>query len=246
MNRKVLLIAAAGAVALVAAWFVLLWSPQSSRLEGARAREEAAAEVNSGLELRIDRLRDLRARRPELQADLDALKAGVPAAPELDQFLLDADDAAERAGVELTSITPSKPSADPAAAATPTSSPSTTAAPAAGATASVGDGAVGAPPNAITVAVDATGGYFQVLDFLNRLDDLPRVVVVESLALASASGAGAEGDAATAPATSGTSSSQLTMSISARMFTTAPAAAAQDASAGAATTTTTTAGGSGQ
>lgn len=238
MNRKVLLIAATGAVALVAAWFLLLWSPQSSRLEGAQEREQEAADVNSALELRIDRLRDLRARRPELEADLVALQAAVPGTPELDGFLLDADAAAERAGVELTSITPSKPSAEATAATTT----STTPAGATGTTGTSGD-AAGAAPNAITVALDATGGYFQVLDFINRLDDLPRVVVVDSLTLASGGGdAGGDADAATA---AGGGSSQLSMSISARMFTTA-SAANEDGSGGGATTTTTTAGGSGQ
>src|SRR5215204_1804215 len=101
MNRKVLLIAAGGALALVVAWFLVLWSPQSSKLDAANAREDEAADANSALELRIDRLRDLRARRPELQADLVALQAAVPPSPELDQFLLDADAAAERAGVDI-------------------------------------------------------------------------------------------------------------------------------------------------
>jgi len=241
MNRKVLLIAAAGAVALVAAWFLVLWSPQSSKLDGAQEREEAAADANSALELRIDRLRDLRARRPELEADLVSLQAAVPASPELDSFLLDADAAAERAGVDITSITPAKPAAGATEETTPATTPTTAAG--AEATGTTGEAATGAPPSAITVALDASGGYFQVLDFINRLDDLPRVVVVDSLTLASgASGAGGEGDGSAVPASA--SSSELTMSITARMFTTAAAAATGDGSGGA--TTTTTAGGSGQ
>ena len=238
MNRKVLLIAAGGAIALVAVWFVVLWSPQSTRLDGALQREEEAADANSALELRIDRLRDLRARRPQLEADLLALEAAVPAGPELDEFLLDADAAADRAGVDITSITPSKPSTGAAGEEAGTTTSTTAAA------GTTGDPAAGAPPSAITVALDASGGYFQVLDFINRLDDLPRVVVVDSLTLASGGG-GVESGETAAPATAG--SSQLTMSISARMFTRAPAAA-EDGSgdASATTTTTTTAGGSGQ
>jgi len=237
MNRKVLLIAAGGAVALVAAWSLLLWSPQSSRLDDAKVREEEAADANAALELRIDRLRDLRERRPELEADLVALQGAVPAGPELDAFLLDADAAADGAGVEITSITPSKPSTG-AADATASTTTTTTAPAATGDTATAGS-----PPSAITVALDATGGYFQVLDFINRLDDLPRVVVVDSLTLASGGGgAGGAGEATDAPATAG--SSQLTMGITARMFTTA-APAATDGESGD-TTTTTTAGGAGQ
>jgi Tfp pilus assembly protein PilO len=243
MNRKVLLIAAAGTVALVAAWFLLLWSPQSSRLDGVRAREEEAVEINTALELRIARLRDLRARRPEFEADLAALKAAVPASPELDAFLLDVDEAADQAGVDITSISPSKPASAATAEATP-STTSTTAA-TTGTTGTTGGAATGAPPSAITIALDAAGGYFQVLDFINRLDDLPRVVVVDSLSLASGSGGGT-GEEEPRAASSGTSPSQLTMSISARMFTTAPPAAADGSGGASTTTTTTTAGGSGQ
>jgi Tfp pilus assembly protein PilO len=242
MNRKVLLIAVVGTVALVAAWFLLLWSPQSIRLDDAQAREEEAAEANQALELRIDRLRDLRDRRPQLRADLVALEAAVPATPELDAFLLDADAAAERAGVDITSVAPSKPSAssDAEAAASTTSTTTATT----GTSPAAGDTATGAPPSAITVALDATGGYFQVLDFINRLDDLPRVVVVDSLTLASGSGGGTEGDAEGASA--GTSPSELSMTISARMFTRAAPVADADGGSGATTTTTTIAGGSGQ
>jgi len=244
MNRKVLLFAAGGAIALLVVWFVLLWSPQGARLEDAGTRRDAAESTNSQLELRLERLRDLRERRPQLQADLDALETAIPESPELDTFLLDTDAAAERAGVDITSVSPAKPTPSEAEATAATTT--TTTAPAAGAAGAAGAdvGATAASsPSAITVSLEAAGGYFQVLDFLNRLDDLPRVVVVDSLSLTSAEGA-AGGEGAAAP-------QKLAMSITARMFTTAPPPAAEGEADTTASTTTTapsgaTAGGAGQ
>ena len=244
MNRKVLLIAAGAAVALVAVWFLLLWSPQGAKLDAARERQAEAEDANGALALRIERLRDLRARRPELEADLVALRSAVPESPELDDFLLDTDAAADRAGVDITSVSPGKPAAagDAAAGTTAAATPAPAAAPATAAT----DTAVataGTPPSAISLSLDASGGYFQILDFINRLDDLPRIVVVDSLSLSG----GGSGDASASgtgdtAATGGTGSSELTMSITARMFTTAPPAPPEGeaAEAGGATTTTTT------
>ncbi len=249
MNRKVLLIAAGAAVALVAVWFVALWSPQGAKLDAAQKRQTEAEESNSALALRIDRLRDLRARRPEIEADLQTLRSAVPASPELDDFLLDTDAAADRAGVDITSVSPGKPAApaDDAAGATGAAAPPPAATDTAGATA-------GTPPSAISVSLDASGGYFQILDFINRLDDLPRIVVIDSLALAGGgSGDGSASGNGDTAATGSTSSSELTMSITARMFTTAPPAPPEGEADGETTTTSTTtapsgatAGGAGQ
>jgi len=259
MNRKVLLIAAGTAVALVAVWFLLLWSPQGQKLDAARERQAEAEEANSALALRIERLRDLRARRPELEADRVALRSAVPESPELDDFLLDTDAAADRSGVDITSVSPGKPAAagDDAAGTTAPAAPAPAPAATAPAATDTAGATAGTPPSAISLSLDASGGYFQILDFINRLDDLPRIVVVDSLSLSG----GGSGDASASgtgdtAATGGTSSSELTMSITARMFTTAPPAPPEGeaAEAGGATTTTTTtaapsgatAGGAGQ
>src|SRR5829696_885163 len=81
MNRKVLLFAAGGAIALLVVWFVLLWSPQGARLEDAGTRRDAAESTNSQLELRLERLRDLRERRPQLQATWTPSRRRSPRAP---------------------------------------------------------------------------------------------------------------------------------------------------------------------
>jgi hypothetical protein len=74
----------------------------------------------------------------------------------------------------------------------------------------------------ITMTLQIQGGYFQVMDFLNRLDAMPRIVVVDGLNLNS----DAQG--------------RLSSTVTARMFT-QPAAVAPPP--GQATTTTAPTGG---
>ena len=71
-------------------------------------------------------------------------------------------------------------------------------------------------------AMTANGGYFQVLDFVNRLDRLPRIVVIDSLSLSSGAAGG------------------LTASITARMFVSAAKPVAGSTGTTGSTTTTTT------
>lgn len=198
MNKKALLIGVGASLALVGLWFLLLWSPQGGRLAGARAREEAAAAENSQLEVRAARLSAAEQRRPELTADLEALRVAVPDSPDLAQFLLDADAASTEAGVDFISISPTPPA--------PSAKPGL--------------------PSEVNLDITVEGGYFQVLDFLNRLTTMPRVVVIDTLGLTA-------GEGATAP---------LNVTLTARMFTTATevAAAPAPAAGGAPAPTTTT------
>jgi len=107
-------------------------------------------------------------------------------------------DAAERSGIDFISVSPSPPAAS-----------------------DVGE------PAAVSLAISVSGGYFQVLDFINRLEALPRLVVIDTLTLT--------------PEGADIGTVRLSAAISGRMFTTAsPADAAGDAGGATATTTTTT------
>jgi type IV pilus assembly protein PilO len=79
----------------------------------------------------------------------------------------------------------------------------------------------------IQLQITVNGGYYEVLDYLNRLDNLPRLVVVDQISV-------------TAAADAGTGTQKLTAALTARMFTQGSAAAAAGA-----TTPTSVAGGGG-
>ncbi len=211
MNRRALLIGAAAALALIVLWYFVFWSPRNKALDQAKERRQAAQQQETQLRAEITRLRGAQNQEPAKRARLEALRTAIPDDPKLAQFILDTNDAANRAGIDFISIAPQLPS-PPAAAAggtTATTAPAgggatttTTAVAAGGAqppgTAGAGAGAL---PAEIRLALQIRGGYFQVLDFLNRLDDLSRLVVNDSLTVTS------------------DQSARLTVGLTSRMFT---------------------------
>ena len=198
MSRRALAIGVVAALLVLLLWWFLLWSPQRKKISDARDRRDAAQQQVAQLRVTLSRLQDLKRTEALKRSQIESLRVAVPDQPNLAQFILDANDAANKAGIDFISISPSPP----AGAAT---------------------GAPAGAPASITLAMNVTGGYFQVLDFLNRLNDLPRIVVIDNLSLAPGGGAAA---------------SDLSVTISARMFTTSAPAAAGGATGTTATTTT--------
>lgn len=193
MNRRALAIGAGAALVVLVLWYFLLWSPRSDDLEAAKARRETAQQQQVQLQSEIARLRAAQKDEPLLRAQLETLRTSVPDEPNLAQFILDANDAAIRSGIDFISIAPSVPA--PAAAGAAAPPPVTPGAPGAPAP-------TGAPPADIKLSLQIRGGYFQVLDFLNRLDALPRLVVTDGLNISSEA----------------TASPRLTVALTARMF----------------------------
>jgi len=179
VNRKVVLVTSGLAVALLAAWFLALWQPKGAELSEERERAAAAEDQASQLATRIRTLEAAKANGPALAAARDRLRSAVPESPNLAQFILDANDAATTSGVSFVSISPREPAPSQQA---------------------------GLPPE-IGLSVDIEGGYFQVLDFVEKLSDLQRVVVIDGV---SVSPLGTEG---TAPP-------ELKVALTGRMFTT--------------------------
>jgi Tfp pilus assembly protein PilO len=218
VNRRLLIPLGVGVVFIIL-WFVALYGPQSSALSDARKRADIATQQGATLRDQLTRLQQSRRDQPLKQSQLETLRVAVPDDPNLAQFILDANDAASKAGIDFLSITPTPPSAAGQTATTPT----TVAGGAAG-----GAGATAIP---IRIGMTASGGYFQVLDFVNRLNRLPRIVVVDSLQMGG----------------QGTDVSRLQVTLAERIFTTSasPVAAGTTTTttAAGATTTTTRAGG---
>jgi Tfp pilus assembly protein PilO len=155
VNRRIALMAGGAAVLLLGVWFMLLWSPKGSELNEARERNATAEQQVNELQVKLDRLKDLEKREPELLATRDRLDSAVPEESQLAEFILDANDAATEAGVDFISIAPTKP---------------------------VASKIPGAPPTIhITLAVE--GDYFATLNFLDLLAELPRVVVLDQIKL---------------------------------------------------------------
>ena len=188
MTRRNMLIAGAVAGAVLILWYLLLWSPRKADLTEAKERREAAEITRDELATRVARLRASQKDEPLKRAQVEALRTTIPDEPNLAAFILDTNDAAAKAGIDFISVAPSEPTPGVAGGATIASTqpvPATPATPGAvppatpGAATPATAGAL--PPAEIKLQLQITGGYFQVLDFLNRMNELPRLVVTDAL-----------------------------------------------------------------
>jgi Tfp pilus assembly protein PilO len=184
VNRRVVLFALVAAVAVLAGWYLFLWSPTKSDLDNAKARTDAAAQRQQQLQAEIRRLQEAQRNEPQNRAKLETLRTAIPDDPALGQFIIDLNDAATKSGIDFISIAPSEPRV-PAVQAVTTTTVASGTTPTTAATGTTGTGtgttATGPAPAEVAVQLQMRGGYFQMLDFLNRLDVLPRLVVTDSL-----------------------------------------------------------------
>lgn len=186
MNRRGLLIVVGAALAVILVWYFAVFSPMSNGLHDARTKKAAAQAQTQSLKAQLAQLQGLSNNQPSQQADLMRLSTAVPDTPNLGDFILSANQIATQSGISWLSISPQPPAA----------------------------GTAGQPAT-ISLAITINGGFFQMLDYLNRLQSLPRLVVVDTLSLNAGGGTGTA-------ATGG--SPTLTVSVNARMFTRAAVA----------------------
>ncbi len=190
-SRLKAVLAVAVAVLVVVVWFFFYFRPAGDDLsEKEDALEQARAEQLT-LEDELESLQTLDEEAPSQEAELRRLNAAVPPEPELDTFILEANEIAVESGIDWLAISPAPPSV----------------------------GAVGGA-SVITMAIDVEGGFFQVLDYLNRLEELERLVVVDDVSIS----AGGTGDATSADSIAATGAPRLSMTLNARMFTRSDAA----------------------
>ena len=157
MNPRTRLILAVLAVLVVlVAFFFFFIRPRQAEL--AETRESIEAEESRTLQLQaeLERLQDLQANAPELEAELSKIRGFVPQDDEVPNLIFLVQDAANTAGVDFVQITPELPKPPPE----------------------------GAALGQIRVQLGAGGGYFAIQDFIRRLHALDRAVRVDNLTLA--------------------------------------------------------------
>jgi Tfp pilus assembly protein PilO len=221
-RRNELVLAGIGALLVLVAAALLLVRPTRQATAGANAERDTAVSESQALRDQIKALEALKPNEAELKAKASLAKAEFPSTPDLPALVDALQDAASLSGVDLGTVAPSAPEAS-------TASPLLA---------------------EISTTVDVSGGYFEIQDFLVRLENLvkgtdpgriePRSVLIESVNLASAS-KGATGDSAAAAADASASPDELEGTIILTVFQLAqpsgtpstPAAPAATASQGA-------------
>jgi Tfp pilus assembly protein PilO len=183
-------------------WFFLFYKPKSSDVSKVNDEVTTAERQQQDLEATLARLQALDKERPQQQATLDKLNAAIPATPDLAEFIFEANTAAADSGVDWLSIAPTPPVAS----------------------------ATGGPSE-IVLNIQVQGGFFQVLDYLNRLENLKRLVVTDTVSL-SAGGTDTSGSAGStdtptlSTSTSDSGAPTLSVTLGAKMYTSATVAPA--------------------
>jgi Tfp pilus assembly protein PilO len=143
------------------------------------------------LRVELQRLQALQKDAPALREQAAKFEAAMPTDPHLAEFILMVQDAANASGIDWVSVSPAPP--------------------AAGTTQGV---------SIVNIQMNVNGGYFQVQDFLVRLESLERAVKISTLNLA--------------PGPAGLP--QLAVSLAMQMFVSTPGQSAQGATASTAQT----------
>jgi len=195
-RRRELIVVVVVALLAVAACLLLLIRPTLDRAAAARADEQRSATQAEVLRGQIGALEDVRADAGPLQARAKAARGLFPPRPAMPSLVDALQKIADQSGVDLVSVQPAAP-----------------------AVSTVNPGLA-----EIVTGVVVTGGYFQVEDFLARLEGLvkgsgvgpgipARSVLVRSVSLASA-GSGGTGAASQPQGTTAAGSGVLTGNIS--------------------------------
>jgi hypothetical protein len=181
-RRQELVVAGVAALLVLVAATLLLIRPAREAAAQARADRDTAVGESQSLRDQIKALEALKPDEAELRAKANQAKAEFPATPALPGLVDALQDAASLAGVDLGSVAPTAPKAS-------TANPQLA---------------------EITTTVNVSGGYFEIQDFLVRLENLvkgsdpgrvpPRSVLVRSVGL-TAGEANANGDSAAAAGT---------------------------------------------
>jgi Tfp pilus assembly protein PilO len=199
-RRQELVVAAVGALLVLVAATLLLIRPARQATAEARADRDAAVAESQTLRDQIKALEALKPKEAELKAQAELAKAEFPATPALPGLVDALQDAASQSGVGLGTVSPSTPAAS-------TLNPQLA---------------------EITTTVAVSGGYFEIQDFLVRLENLvkgsdpvrvpPRSVLVESVNLTAGSDEQATGDSAAATSAAATPADELEGNIVLTVF----------------------------
>jgi Tfp pilus assembly protein PilO len=175
-----------GVLAVLAAGWFLLVSPKRGEASQVRADVATQNTTNSGLQTQLAMLKAQAKTLPQQQAKLALVAAKIPDNPALPSLIRALSDAASDADVELVSMAPGQPAAVVGAAAPGAAAPSAPGT--AGSTGaakpttltgtSTASAASAGVLTAIPLTINVVGGYFQIEQFFDKVEELTRAAKV--------------------------------------------------------------------
>jgi Tfp pilus assembly protein PilO len=153
-NRRAPIVAGIGIVVVLVLLVLFLLLPKSHDVTDARAQLADLRSQQEVLESQKNALEDVRDRAPEARRTIKEVEQQIPPVVNLPGLILFLQNAATSAGLDVVSLSPANPTL-----------------------AASGDISV------ISVALNTTGTYFEVTDFMHRIETLPRAAKVTALTI---------------------------------------------------------------
>jgi Tfp pilus assembly protein PilO len=197
-TRKWSALAAVLVVAIFAAGWFLLISPKRGDAAELRGKAATKAQDNARLQEQITMLQEQQKDLPTQQAQLAAMRTQIPTNPALPSLIRDLTAAGKKAGVSIDSMAPTLPVALVEAATTTVVAPTTTGDDAA---ATGSTGAKKPPTHAavpastlfkVPLTLTVTGSYFELEQFVSKLETVRRSFLVSGFKLTGATSVGAK------------------------------------------------------
>jgi Tfp pilus assembly protein PilO len=192
MRQWTILTAVAVVVVLAAGWFLLV-KPQRSHASSLRATAATQQTANAGLEATISQLEAEQKGLPKAQAALQKFATEVPDNAAEPTIIRQLSAAANRADVDMVTLTPGQASTVTTADTTPVTTPSGTV---------QGLTPAAATPTTLVelpLSFGITGTYPNVESFFLALEKLPRSILVTGWSLCPEATAGSSGGSCSGP-----------------------------------------------
>jgi type IV pilus assembly protein PilO len=230
MTRKWSLLTVVLILAILAASWFLLVAPKRSEAADLKLQSTAQNASNAALVQKLNELKAQAVDLPKQKAQLAVLRKQIPDNPALPTLVRALTAASKKVGVTIVSMKPGTPTASTVAATAPVAPPSATDTSSTDSAASDASGTTATPvaptPAAATlyllpVNLEVTGTYFEMEQFVNKLEGMQRTFLVNSFDLKS----GATPGSTTSPTATADTSDQLTLILDGRVFLSPPVAA---------------------
>lgn len=251
VTRKWSLMAAVLVVAIVAGGWFLLVSPKRSDAAALRADTVTQDEANDRLLQQLEVLKAQQADLPRQRARLAVLGTQIPDNPALPTLIRDLTKAGRKVGVSIDTMAPAVPVPVVAAvpvtpvAVVPEATEATGSTEEAGSTATDGTAAADGTPTdgtatdgtapvvpvappaptlfQVPLTLNVTGSYFELEQFINKLEGLKRSFLVTGFTVAQTQAAASDGSASES---GGPAPGDLTLALQGRVFLSPEAALA--------------------
>ena len=179
-------------VVVAAGWFMFVFRPAQADLGEVNGQVEQTVDQVAALQQKLAELQALKANEAEVRAEGEKMQAALPTDPKLADFIRHVQNAANEAGIDFVTVTPSLPAA-PATQAAPSTAGASATPPSSGSSSENSTAAPAAPVSpiqAISVQVNAKGRFFEMENFILKMEHLARAMRIDDFSVTSEDSSG--------------------------------------------------------